>query len=71
MDAHNEEVDMAEEGNQIEIADAATATTAVGELIRAAGDSAEAKEAGVQIGKVAVTLTKALNNCLLPIAAVN
>lgn len=62
---------MSEEGNQIEIADAATATTAVGELIRAAGDSAEAKEAGVQIGKVAVTLTKALNNCLLPIAAVN
>ena len=50
---------------------AATATQAVGELIKAAGDSAEAKQAGQNIGRVAVTLTTAINNCLLPIAAVN
>lgn len=64
---------MSEEGNQVEITAtaAANAATAVGEIIRAAGDSKEAKEAGAQIGKVVVTLAKAINNCLLPIAAVN
>lgn len=50
---------------------AATATQVVGELIKAAGDSDEAKQAGQNIGKAAVTLTAAINNCLLPIAAVN
>lgn len=50
---------------------AGTATTAVGELIRAAGDTPEAKQAGQNVGRAAVTLTAALNNCLLPIAAVN
>lgn len=50
---------------------ASTATQMVGELIKAAGDSPEAKQAGQNIGRVAVTLTAALDNCLLPIAAVN
>ncbi len=49
----------------------ASATTAVGELIRVAGETHEAKQAGQNIGRAAVTLTAALNNCLLPIAAVN
>lgn len=48
-----------------------TATQVVGELIKAAGDSPEAKQAGQNIGRVAVTLTAAIDNCLLPIAAVN
>ena len=50
---------------------AATATQVVGDLIKAAGDSPEAKQAGQNIGRVAVTLTAAIDNCLLPIAAVN
>ncbi|AFK69769.1 hypothetical protein A210_01175 [Pseudomonas putida SJTE-1] len=50
---------------------ASTATQVVGELIKAAGDSPEAKQAGQNIGRVAVTLTAAIDNCLLPIAAVN
>jgi hypothetical protein len=49
----------------------ASATNAVGEIIKAAGDSQEAKQAGSNIGKAAVTITAAINNCLLPIAAVN
>lgn len=59
------------ETNDENSVDAASAAQAVGALIRAAGDSQEGKEAASQIGKAAVTLTKALNNCLLPIAAVN
>jgi len=48
-----------------------TTAQVVGELIKAAGDSPEAKQAGQNIGRVAVTLTAAIDNCLLPIAAVN
>ncbi len=48
-----------------------TATAAVGELIKAAGNSKEGKEAASQFGKAAITVGKTLNNCLLPIAAVN
>ncbi|MFG0396392.1 DUF4393 domain-containing protein [Pseudomonas sp. zbq_4] len=53
----------------VEVAE--TATVAVGELIKAAGDTPEAKKAAQNIGRAAVTLTAAINNCLLPIAAVN
>lgn len=62
---------MSEEQGGFDIQDASTVTKAVGELIRVAGDSKEAKEAGSEIGKTAVTLAKALNNCLIPLAAVN
>lgn len=55
--------------DEIEMAE--TATQVVGGLIKAAGDSDEAKQAGQNIGKAAVTVTAAINNCLLPIAAVN
>lgn len=48
-----------------------TATEAIGGLIEAAGDSPKVKEAGDQLGQTALTVTKAINNCLLPIAAVN
>lgn len=43
----------------------------VGEIIKAAGDSPEAKEAASNLGRTAVTLTKAINNALLPLAAIN
>jgi len=43
----------------------------VGELIKMAGESPNGKEAANNIGKTAVTVTKAINNILLPIAAVN
>ena len=51
-----------------------TATSVValmGELIKAAGDNPEVKEAGKNLGKTALTITKAINNALLPLAAVN
>ena len=44
---------------------------ALGEIIKAAGDSPHAKEAGNNLGQTAVTLTKTINNVLLPLAAVN
>lgn len=43
----------------------------VAKVIKAAGDNPEAKEAAVNLGKSVVTVTKAINNILLPIAAVN
>ena len=49
----------------------ASATKAVGELIKIAGNSEEANQAGKEIGKAAVTISKAINNCLLPLAAIN
>lgn len=51
-----------------------TASSGVGlavELIKAAGDSPSGKEAAGNLGQTAVTLTKTINNILLPIAAVN
>ena len=41
------------------------------EVIKAAGDNPKVKEAGGELGKTALTLTKAINNILLPVAAVN
>ena len=43
----------------------------LGEVIKAAGDSPNVKAAGNELGKAALTLTKTINNALLPLAAVN
>lgn len=43
----------------------------VGELIKAAGDNPKVKEAGENLGQTALTITKTINNALLPLAAVN
>lgn len=51
--------------------DAVKMADALGAIVKHAGDSSEAKQAASNIGKAAVTITEALNNCLLPIAAVN
>ncbi|WPD22820.1 MAG: DUF4393 domain-containing protein [Candidatus Electrothrix scaldis] len=41
------------------------------EIIKAAGDNPNVKEAGNNLGQTAVTLTKLVNNALLPLAAFN
>lgn len=43
----------------------------IGEVIKAAGDSPQVKEAAGNLGQTAVTLTKAINNVLVPLAAIN
>lgn len=43
----------------------------VGEILKAAGDSPNVKEAGQNLGQTALTITKTINNTLLPLAAVN
>ncbi|MCI5190387.1 MAG: DUF4393 domain-containing protein [Candidatus Electrothrix sp. AS4_5] len=43
----------------------------VSEIIKTAGDNPNVKEAGNNLGQTAVTLTKLVNNALLPLAAVN
>ena len=43
----------------------------VGEIIKAAGDNPNMKEAGQNLGKTALTITKTINNVMLPLAAVN
>ena len=43
----------------------------VGEILKAAGDNPNVKEAGQNLGQTALTITKLINNALLPIAAVN
>jgi len=43
----------------------------VSEVIKAAGDNPDVKAAGSELGRTALTLTKTINNALLPIAAVN
>lgn len=43
----------------------------VGEIIKAAGDNPNVKEAANNLGQAAVTLTKTINNALLPLAAIN
>lgn len=40
-------------------------------LLKMAGESEEAKQAAANIGQTAITVTKAINNVLLPLAAVN
>jgi hypothetical protein len=43
----------------------------VTEIIKAAGDSPKVKEAASNLGQTAVTLTKTINNVLVPLAAIN
>jgi Abortive infection alpha len=43
----------------------------VGEMLKIAGDNPNVKEAGNNIGQTALTITKTINNALLPLAAVN
>jgi hypothetical protein len=43
----------------------------IGEVIRLAGDDPQVKQAAGELGKSAVTITKTINNALLPLAAVN
>lgn len=53
------------------VATAKNAVSLVGDVIKLAADNADARAAGGQLGKAALTLTKTINNALLPIAAVN
>jgi len=43
----------------------------IGQIIKAAGNNQNIKDASNELGKTAVTLTKTINNALLPLAAVN
>lgn len=43
----------------------------VGEIIKAAGDNPQVREAGANLGQTALTITKTINNALLPLAALN
>lgn len=43
----------------------------IGEVVKAAGDSPLVKEAAGNLGQTAVTLTKTINNVLVPLAAIN
>lgn len=43
----------------------------IGEIIKAAGDNPNVKEAGGNLGQTALTITKTINNVMLPLAAVN
>lgn len=43
----------------------------LGEIIKVAGDNPNVKEAGGNLGETALTITKTINNALLPLAAVN
>lgn len=43
----------------------------IAEVIKAAGDNPQVKEAAGNLGQTAVTLTKTINNVLLPLAAIN
>jgi Abortive infection alpha len=43
----------------------------LGDILKAAGDNPSVKEAGLNLGKSALTITKTINNVMLPLAAVN
>jgi len=53
------------------LATATASVVLVGELIKAAGNDPTVKEAAGHLGKAALTLSKTINNALLPLAAVN
>jgi hypothetical protein len=50
---------------------AQTGVALIGEVLRLAGDNPDTRAAGNQLGKTALTVTTAINNVLLPVAAVN
>jgi len=54
-----------------EIDTAKDSISIVSEIIKAAGESPEAKEAAKNIGKTAVIITNTINNALMPLAAIN
>lgn len=43
----------------------------VGEIIKVAGENPNVKEAGQNLGQTVLTITKTINNVMLPLAAVN
>lgn len=53
------------------LASAQASVVIVGELMKAAGNDPNVKEAAGNLGKAAVTLSRTINNALLPLAAVN
>lgn len=62
---------MADEEKDSAADQAVTMVAAIGELIKAAGDSEPGKQAAANFGQSAVILTETLVNCLLPLAALN
>lgn len=58
-------------GEENPIDSASKGVSAIAEIVRAAGESDEAKQAASNLGKTAVVLTQTVNNVLLPLAAVN
>lgn len=53
------------------IVTATSGVALIGEIIKAAGDNPSVKEAGQNLGQTALTITKTINNVMLPLAAVN
>jgi Abortive infection alpha len=53
------------------ISDAKNGIALIGDILKAAGDNPNVKAAGSELGQTALTLTKAVNNFMLPLAAVN
>jgi len=72
LHAHNTEM---EKNESLSAADAAKAVEsgagAIGAIIKAAGNDPNARAAGGELGKAALTMTRAINVSLLPLAAVN
>lgn len=48
-----------------------TAVAIIGEVIKAAGENPQVREAGRELGKTALIVTKTINNVFLPLAALN
>lgn len=57
--------------NNESLKDVKNGVAIIGEVIKAAGDNPNVKAAGSELGRTALTLTKTINNALLPLAAVN
>lgn len=53
------------------ISSAKAGVAVLGEIMKAAGDNPQVKAAGSNLGHTALTITKTINNVLLPLAAVN
>lgn len=57
--------------NDDPIKSAQNSISLVAEVMKAAGDNPQVKEAAGNLGQTAVTLTKTINNVLVPLAAIN
>ncbi|MBN9340262.1 MAG: DUF4393 domain-containing protein [Comamonadaceae bacterium] len=53
------------------LGNAKTGVEVLSEVIKLAGDDPNVKKAGSELGKTALTITRTINNALLPLAAVN